>query len=300
MCKGEAMPGKNLGRRGENAAGLERRRPGVRVVVAVGLSLFGAWTVVSSGVFDSAFGKTSQSKHSHTTSPIRTALLASLSSSNTFSSGMVYGPQSVANNQPDTFPACMVDDAHSDKAVLFNAATGDYRFCCGGVVVASGRGTVSVINDTVSIHHIKGNRTVDISTTQSGSGTASIQRNGHPPTCQITDTAMLGDVFTCPSQPSFAAARVDPINRTGQPGEDLFSGNYNWSLPILGLGGRAGLDLGLSLTCNSLVWTGDGSSIGFDADKGFPAAGFRLGFPTIQQQAYVSQSDFSALLMILP
>ena len=98
---------------------------------------------------------------------------------------------------------------------------------------------------------------------------------------------------------NFSKARVDPINRVGQPGEDLFSGNYNWSVPVVGLAGRAGLDLGLSLSYNSLVWTRDGNSIGFDADRGFPTPGFRLGFPTIQQ-GYVSQSGSSALLMILP
>ena|SRR6185295_1595381 len=72
---------------------------------------------------------------------------------------------------------------------------------------------------------------------------------------------------------SLAGAEVDPINRTGLPGEDLFSGNYNWSLPILGLAGRAGLDLGLSLTYNSLVWTRYASSIAFDADRVFPRPG---------------------------
>src|ERR1700686_850543 len=162
------MPGKKLSQRGENAAILEARRPRVVVAVVAMLSLFVVWTLGYSGVFGSVFGrfgKTSESNHSNTASPARTALPASASSSKS-ASGIVYGPQSVANNQPDTFPACMVDDAHSDKAVLFNAATGDYRFCCGGVVMASGRGTVSVDNDTVSIHHMKGNRTVDISISQ--------------------------------------------------------------------------------------------------------------------------------------
>ncbi|HET6975279.1 MAG TPA: carbohydrate-binding protein [Pyrinomonadaceae bacterium] len=81
---------------------------------------------------------------------------------------------------------------------------------------------------------------------------------------------------------NFLLAMIDPVNRTGTPGEDLFSGNYNWSQPIVGLPGRAHLDLGLALTYNSLVWTKAGSSIKFDADNGFPAPGFRLGFPVIQ------------------
>ncbi len=36
---------------------------------------------------------------------------------------------------------------------------------------------------------------------------------------------------------------------------DLGSRNFNWSLPLLSLRGRAGLDLHLALTYNSLVWT---------------------------------------------
>jgi YD repeat-containing protein len=54
------------------------------------------------------------------------------------------------------------------------------------------------------------------------------------------------------------------------------------------------------VTYNSLVWTKSGSSIGFDIDKGFPAPGFRLGFPSIQQQPYISQSGSTALLLTMP
>ncbi len=84
------------------------------------------------------------------------------------------------------------------------------------------------------------------------------------------------------SPADFLLARTLPANRTGSAGEDLFSGNYNWSLPLVGLQGRGSMDLALSLTYNSLVWTKSGSSIRFDADNGFPAPGFRIGFPIIQ------------------
>ena len=294
------MPGERFRQQERKLAVAERRQLRAMLTIAVLLSLFGSWTLGSSGVFDPVFLNTSQPGRSKTLSAPNIVSPVESSSSSQPSRMMLGGKgESLATQQADSVSACLVDDAHSDRVVLFNATTGDYQFCCGGVVVASGRGSVSVVNGTIFIHHLKGNRTVDISITQSGSGTASIQKNGTP-ICQITDTTMLGDVFTCPSQPSFAAARVDSLNRTGQPGEDLFSGNYNWSLPIAGLAGRAGLGLGLSLTCNSLVWTRDGSSIGFDADNGFPSPGFRLGFPTIQQEGYVSQSGSSALLMILP
>lgn len=101
---------------------------------------------------------------------------------------------------------------------------------------------------------------------------------------------------------SYSAERVDPINRTGTGGVDLLSRNANWSLPILELKGRAGLDLGLSLSYNSLVWTKsqDGASIKFDADQGMPSPGFRLGFPVIQPRYYNSQIGANAYLLITP
>jgi hypothetical protein len=39
-------------------------------------------------------------------------------------------------------------------------------------------------------------------------------------------------------------------NETGQTGVDLGSRNFKWSQPLLGLAGRAGLDLNLSLFYN--------------------------------------------------
>jgi YD repeat-containing protein len=100
---------------------------------------------------------------------------------------------------------------------------------------------------------------------------------------------------------SFSIPRLNPGNRTGSGGVDLLSGNANWSLPILGLKGRAGLDLGLSLSYNSLVWTKsqNNTSIKFDADRGFPGPGFRLGFPFIQPR-YISQAGANAYLLITP
>jgi YD repeat-containing protein len=78
------------------------------------------------------------------------------------------------------------------------------------------------------------------------------------------------------------ANRIDAANRTGGGDEDPFSRNFNWSLPLVHLAGRAELNLGLSLAYNSLVWTKTGSFISFDDDQGFPSPGFRLGFPVIQ------------------
>lgn len=100
----------------------------------------------------------------------------------------------------------------------------------------------------------------------------------------------------------FNTSRLDPDNAVGQAGEDLLSRNFNWSLPVVGLPGRAGLDIGLSLTYNSLVWTRDATStqIRYDADQGFPSPGFRLGFPVIEQKYVNSQTGKTSYLMIMP
>jgi YD repeat-containing protein len=81
---------------------------------------------------------------------------------------------------------------------------------------------------------------------------------------------------------NFTAARLDPVNRTGGGGMDAYSRNFNFSIPLVSLPGRAGLDLGLTLSYNSLVWTKDAGGVTFDADQGFPSPGFRLGFPTVE------------------
>lgn len=100
---------------------------------------------------------------------------------------------------------------------------------------------------------------------------------------------------------ALSVARLDPSNRTGTGGEDLFSGNYNWTLPLLSLPGRSGFDLGLSLSYNSLVWTKVGaSSVYFDSDSGFPSPGFRLGFPVVQAQFYNETTGKYAFLLVTP
>ena len=97
-----------------------------------------------------------------------------------------------------------------------------------------------------------------------------------------------------------AISRLDPSNRTGGGAEDPLSRNYNWSLPLLNLPGRAGLDLGLTLSYNSLVWTRTGNHITFDDDAGFPSPGFRLGLPVIQGPFVNSQAGTNAFLLIGP
>ena len=95
-------------------------------------------------------------------------------------------------------------------------------------------------------------------------------------------------------------ARLDSHNRVGLPGEDLHSGNYNWSMPLVGLPGRSGLDLGLSISYNSLVWQKSGNTIFYDLDYGFPAPGFRMGFPVLEGVTYNAVTGKNAYLLILP
>ena len=94
---------------------------------------------------------------------------------------------------------------------------------------------------------------------------------------------------------SLVSARVDPRN---QPGNGMLTRDATWSVPLLSLPGRAGLDLGLALSYSSMVWTRSGPYIYFDEDNGFPSPGFRLGFPTVQRKVFNAQTAKSAYLMI--
>lgn len=98
--------------------------------------------------------------------------------------------------------------------------------------------------------------------------------------------------------PNFSTARERPENEIGETGVDLGSRNFNWSLPLVSLAGRAGLDLGLTLYYNSLVWTKDGSFIKFNADLGNPAPGFRLGLPKLQRRFLNPQTAIYAYMLV--
>jgi hypothetical protein len=94
---------------------------------------------------------------------------------------------------------------------------------------------------------------------------------------------------------SLLSARVDPVN---QPGSGMLARDAEWSLPLLSLPGRAGLDLGLSLSYSSMVWTRSGPYIYFDEDDSSLSPGFRLGFPTIQEKYFDAQVGVNAYLLI--
>ncbi len=92
-----------------------------------------------------------------------------------------------------------------------------------------------------------------------------------------------------------AMARLDPFNN---PGNQLQARDCEWSLPLVSLPGRAGLDLGLTLSYSSMVWTPVGSYIYFDEDNGNPSPGFHLGFPTLGAIFYDTQANVNARIMV--
>ena len=101
-------------------------------------------------------------------------------------------------------------------------------------------------------------------------------------------------------------SRLAPQYRTAQAGDDLLSRNIHWETSLVNLTGRAGLDLNLTLSYNSqATWTKTVNWEGlvaytFDADRGSPAPGFRLGFPSIQGPFTNYQAQSGAYLLILP
>jgi subtilisin-like proprotein convertase family protein len=102
------------------------------------------------------------------------------------------------------FSACLVDESNSGNVVLFNAQTGEYRFCCSGQLLATGTGVLTIRGCIGSITDQKGSRKVtigfDFSAFGVGRGTASLFLNGSTePKCRITDQSMAGNVCTCPT-----------------------------------------------------------------------------------------------------
>lgn len=116
------------------------------------------------------------------------------------------------------------------------------------------------------------------------------------PTCDVTCTPNMGS----PSYGGAATARAQSLNARGSSSPivakwkpPIVSGfetiigsqSYNYTIPILSIPGRAGLDLNLNLHYNSRVWDVDtvGNTVTFNADRDFPSYGFRLDFGFIEK-----------------
>jgi HYR domain len=97
------------------------------------------------------------------------------------------------------FSGCLQDDSNPANVVLFNALTGDYRFCCNGTAF-TGRGTVAVRGCTVEITHYTADRRVLIKADFSArAGTASLQVPPGTTRCTITDRNTSNNTCQCGS-----------------------------------------------------------------------------------------------------
>jgi HYR domain len=120
----------------------------------------------------------------------------------------------------NTFSFCLQDETSAGNVVLVNAQTGDYFFCCGGVPIASGRGTLTTRGCIGTIDHIKGNRKVHIewdtaANNNAGAGTAYVQKGpSGSVVCQITDKNMSNNTCQCSGPPPAAAPKKPPKERT--------------------------------------------------------------------------------------
>jgi YD repeat-containing protein len=93
---------------------------------------------------------------------------------------------------------------------------------------------------------------------------------------------------------SLATAQADLFNRSGN---QLQSRDCEWSVPLLSLPGRAGLDLGVSISYSSLVWMHSGPYIYFDSDNESLSPGFTIGFPTVQWRAFDAHTARNVYLL---
>jgi YD repeat-containing protein len=123
----------------------------------------------------------------------------------------------------------------------------------------------------------------------------------------FTVSSTTGMMASAPPPPTFTSAnqaRLDPRYRIGGAGEDLFSGNFHFSLPLVSLPGRNGLDLNLSLHYNSLVWLRYNNTVQFDPDfndsQNYSSLtpGFRLGLPLIEGP--FTHEGYDTYIVILP
>jgi YD repeat-containing protein len=130
---------------------------------------------------------------------------------------------------------------------------------------------------------------------------ASVPKIAHP--VSAASAPKIG--LSAPAAPSmqegdWPKALIDQRNRVGTSGEDLLSRNFNWGAPIVSLPGRAGMDLNLGLSLNSLIWTKSGTNMYFDLDKGNPSPGFRLGLPEIGATFHNTEAGTGSILVTMP
>jgi YD repeat-containing protein len=101
-----------------------------------------------------------------------------------------------------------------------------------------------------------------------------------------------------PQEPSATERAIARLDRFNQTGDQLAARDCEWSLPLLNLPGRAGLDLSLTLSYSSLVWTRAGNKLYFDEDRSNISPGFSLGFPRIEDVFFDTRANVNARLLV--
>ncbi len=96
------------------------------------------------------------------------------------------------------FNGCLQDESNAGNVVLLNLSTGEYRFCCNGTVLATGKGTVSSAGCSFTIQHNPSDRRVtikiDLSTKR---GIASLQMPPGSTRCTISDGDISNNSCQC-------------------------------------------------------------------------------------------------------
>jgi len=116
------------------------------------------------------------------------------------------GNMAMCSFSVSVFSFCLQDDSNPGNVVLVSPSTGDFTFCCGGVAVASGRGTLTTRGCAGSIDATKGDRQVHIQWDTAannglGAGTAYVQKLSSKTICQITDRNMSNNGCQCGAAP---------------------------------------------------------------------------------------------------
>lgn len=97
------------------------------------------------------------------------------------------------------FSGCLQDDSNPGSVVLFNVFTGQYVFCCNGVLLASGTGTVTLQGCDFTIqHNPPGWRVLIKGSFAYKRGSASLQKPPGTIKCTITDRNITNNTCACP------------------------------------------------------------------------------------------------------
>jgi hypothetical protein len=117
----------------------------------------------------------------------------------------------------NSFSFCLQDETNPGSVVLVNAQTGDFSFCCGGSIIASGRGTLTTRGCIGRIDGTKGDRQVHIQWDTSannslGAGTAYVQKLSNKIVCQITDRNLSNNSCQCGIGPPSGSPKNPPKN----------------------------------------------------------------------------------------